>query len=86
VGKWRYTPSTLTRWVSSINQFHADAGSDAPGRAEVVRRALSGVRRIRATPPNRRAAAQGHPGPADADETHGRVVAGRGRGTPRYGC
>ena len=39
VGKWRYTPSTLTRWVSSINQFHTAAGFDAPGRAEVVRRA-----------------------------------------------
>jgi integrase len=55
VGKWRYTPATLTRWVSSINQFHTAGGLDAPGRAEVVRRALSGVRRIRATPPNRRA-------------------------------
>jgi site-specific recombinase XerD len=55
VGKWRYTPATLTRWVSSINQFHTAAGVDAPGRAEVVRRALSGIRRIRATPPVRRA-------------------------------
>ena len=54
VGKWRYTPATLTRWVSSINQFHTAAGHDAPGRSEVVRRALSGVRRIRATPPVRR--------------------------------
>jgi len=54
VGKWRYTPATLTRWVSSINQFHTAAGLDAPGRAEVVRRALSGVRRIRSTPPVRR--------------------------------
>ena len=55
VGRWRYTPATLTRWVSSINQFHTAAGLDAPGRSEVVRRALSGVRRIRATPPVRRA-------------------------------
>src|SRR6476659_5807858 len=54
VGKWRYTPATLARWVSSINQFHTAAGLDAPGRAEVVRRALSGVRRIRGTPPRRR--------------------------------
>jgi site-specific recombinase XerD len=54
VGKWRYTPATLTRWVSSINQFHTAAGLDAPGRAEVVRRALSGVRRIRSIPPVRR--------------------------------
>lgn len=55
VGKWRYAPATLTRWVSSINQFHTAAGLDAPGRAEVVRRALSGVRRIRHIPPVRRA-------------------------------
>jgi len=55
VGKWRYAPATLTRWVSSINQVHTAAGLDAPGRSEVVRRALSGIRRIRATPPNRRA-------------------------------
>jgi site-specific recombinase XerD len=54
VGRWRYTPATLSRWVSSINQFHTAAGLDAPGRAEVVRRALSGVRRIRALPPVRR--------------------------------
>ena len=54
VGKWRYTPATVSRWVSSINQVHTAAGLDAPGRAEVVRRALSGIRRIRATPPNRR--------------------------------
>jgi hypothetical protein len=55
VGKWRYTPATLTRWVSSINQFHTAAGLDPPGRAEVVRRALAGIRRIRQLPPVRRA-------------------------------
>ncbi len=55
VGQWRYSPATLTRWTSSINQFHTAAGLAAPGRSEVVRRALSGVRRLRATPPNRRA-------------------------------
>jgi integrase len=55
VGRWRYAPATLTRWVSTINQVHTAAGLDAPGRSEVVRRALSGIRRIRATPPNRRA-------------------------------
>ena len=54
VGRWRYTPATLYRWVSSINQFHTAAGLDPPGRSEIVRRALSGVRRIRATPPLRR--------------------------------
>jgi len=54
-GQWRYSPATLTRWASSINQFHTAAGLAAPGRSEVVRRALSGIRRVRATPPNRRA-------------------------------
>jgi len=54
VGKWRYTPATLSRWVSSINQFHTAAGLPPPGGSEVVRRALSGVRRIRAIPPVRR--------------------------------
>ncbi len=58
LGKWWYTPATLTRWVSSINQFHTAAGLDAPGRSEVVRRALSGIRRIRATPPVRRSPLQ----------------------------
>ena len=55
VGTWRYAPATVPGWVSSINQVHTAAGLDAPGRAEVVRRALSGVRRIRAVPPVRRA-------------------------------
>ena len=55
IGKWRYAPATLTRWVASINQVHTAAGLDPPGRNEIVRRALSGIRRIRATPPNRRA-------------------------------
>ena len=26
IGKWRYAPATLTRWVSSINQVHTAAG------------------------------------------------------------
>jgi len=55
VGKWRYAPATLIRWVASINQVHTAAGLDPPGRNEIVRRALSGIRRIRATPQNRRA-------------------------------
>ena len=56
VGRWRYAPATLTRWVASINQVHTAAGLDPPGRNEIVRRALSGIRRIRATPPHRTAA------------------------------
>ncbi len=54
-GRFRYAPATVTRWVSSINQLHTAAGLEAPGRSELVRRALSGIRRIRATPPSRRA-------------------------------
>ena len=53
-GAQQDTPATLSRWVSSINQFHTAASLDAPGRSEVVRRALSGIRRIRRVPPNQR--------------------------------
>ena len=52
---FRYAPATLTRWVSSINQVHAAANLEPPGRSELVRRALAGIRRIRRTPPVRRA-------------------------------
>ena len=52
---FRYAPATVTRWVSSINQVHTAANLEAPGRSELVRRALSGIRRIRKTPPSRRA-------------------------------
>ena len=50
IGKWRYAPATLTRWVASINQVHTAAGLDPPGRNEIVRRALSMIRRLRAPP------------------------------------
>ena len=53
-GRAQFSPATLSRWVSSINQIHTAAGLSAPGRSEVVRRALSGVRRLRRTPPKRR--------------------------------
>jgi len=42
----------ITRQVT--NQIHTAAGLAAPGRSEVVRRPLSGVRRLRRTPPKRR--------------------------------
>jgi len=61
VGEWRYSPATLTRWTSSINQFHTAAGLAAPGRSEVVRRALSGD----------------PPAPRDATEPAGPAAAGR---------
>ena len=53
-GRLRFGSASLTRWSSSINQVHTAAGFEAPGRSEVVRRALSGVRRLRKTPPKRR--------------------------------
>ena len=53
-GRARFAAASLTRWASSINQVHTAAGFPAPGRSEVVRRALSGVRRARKTPPKRR--------------------------------
>lgn len=52
-GRFAYAPASLTRWVSSINQVHGAAGHPAPGRTELVRRALAGIRRVRATPPKR---------------------------------
>ena len=54
-GTFAYAPASLTRWVSSINQVHTAANLPPPGRSELVRRALSGIRRIRQTPPARRA-------------------------------
>jgi len=53
-GRPQYGSASLTRWTSSINQIHTAAGLPAPGRSEVVRRALSGVRRTRKAPPKRR--------------------------------
>jgi len=53
-GRPAFGSASLTRWASSINQVHTAAGFTAPGRSEVVRRALSGVRRTRKAPPKRR--------------------------------
>ena len=53
-GRLAFGAASLTRWASSINQVHTAAGFEAPGRSELVRRALSGVRRTRKTPPKRR--------------------------------
>ena len=53
-GRPAFGAASLTRWASSINQVHTAAGFEAPGRSEVVRRALSGVRRTRKKPPKRR--------------------------------
>jgi len=53
-GRWAYAPSTLSRWVSTINKLHALAGHPRPGQHESVRELLRGIRRDRATPPARR--------------------------------
>ena len=41
-GRPAFSSASLSRWCSSINQVHTAAGFDAPGRSEVVRRALAG--------------------------------------------
>ena len=87
VGKWRYTPATLSRWVSSINQFHTAAGLDAPGPGGG---GPPGVVRGAADPgPAAGAAvtvaAGRHPHPGHLDGGVGRRVAGRGGGPAGHG-
>lgn len=53
-GRPGYAPSTMTRWVASINTLHSLAGHPKPGQAPAVREILRGIARIRATPPARR--------------------------------
>ncbi|MGW0044341.1 tyrosine-type recombinase/integrase [Rhodococcus sp. NPDC003348] len=53
-GRPAYAPSTLTRWVASINTIHSLAGHPKPGQAAAVREILRGIARTRATPPARR--------------------------------
>ncbi len=52
--RWRYSPSTLARWVAGIDKAHELAGLPGPGSHPEVRAVLSGIRRTRATPPVRR--------------------------------
>lgn len=54
-GSFAYAPATLTRWVATINAAHTAAGLPRPGRDDQVAQALSAIRRVRATPPRRRA-------------------------------
>lgn len=53
-GSWAVAVATLQRWVSGLNQVHAASGGAVPGRSELVRRTLAGIRRTRATPATRR--------------------------------
>lgn len=46
-GSYAYAPTTLTRWVTSINQRCRAAGSPAPGESPLVKAMLSAVRRTR---------------------------------------
>ena len=90
VGKWRYAPATLTRWVASINQVHTAAGLDPPGRSR------SGPPRAVGDPPDpghpaeppRAAAAGRHPHPDDLDRRNRRRPGRRGwpRGGTRRCC
>ncbi len=54
-GSPAYAPATLTRWVATINAAHTAAGLPRPGRDDQVRDALAAIRRVRASPPRRRA-------------------------------
>jgi len=54
-GSPAYAPATLTRWVATINAAHTAAGLSRPGRDDQVREALAAIRRVRASPPRRRA-------------------------------
>ena len=53
-GRPRYKTATLIRWVASINQIHRAAGHPGPGRSELVRRTLGGIKRQHGTRPSRR--------------------------------
>ena len=50
-GSPTYRVSTLQQWVAGIGQIHRAAGVDDPGRSELVRRTLAGLRNTRREPP-----------------------------------
>lgn len=52
-GTFVYAPSTMSRWVATINGRHREAGFLPPGAHEGVARVLAGIRRDRASPPKR---------------------------------
>lgn len=53
-GAWRYAPSTIGRWLSSINKAHTVAGHPKPGAHPDVELTIAGIRRIRKRPARRR--------------------------------
>lgn len=78
-GTWLYAPSTLSRWVSSINTRHTSAGLPAPGRHPAVTATLRALRRARAATPARRA-------PILVDDARRIITAARDQATTPARC
>ncbi|KZF17887.1 site-specific integrase [Rhodococcus sp. EPR-134] len=53
-GMGPYSPTTLRRWVASINFFHKAAELPPPGTSQLVASTLAGLQRKAARDPNRR--------------------------------
>lgn len=54
-GDYAYAPSTISRWVTSINVQHHNAGLPQPGSLAEVKRTLAGIRRGHVRPTRRMA-------------------------------
>jgi len=54
-GQYRYAPSTLSRWLTSINVKHHAAGLPQPGNLAEVTSTLAGIRRTHVRPTHRMA-------------------------------
>lgn len=54
-GQWFYAPSTLGRWLASINKAHNLAGLPKPGSHPDVSMTLAGIRRSRQRPADKKA-------------------------------
>jgi len=54
-GEYAYAPSTLSRWLTSINAKHHGAGLPLPGSLAEVKRTLAGIRRTHVRPTRRMA-------------------------------
>ncbi|WP_311245456.1 MULTISPECIES: tyrosine-type recombinase/integrase [unclassified Microbacterium] len=54
-GDYVYAPSTIQRWVTSINVHHHGAGMPQPGSSAEVKRTLAGIRRGHVRPTRRMA-------------------------------
>lgn len=54
-GDYAYAPSTISRWLTSINTRHTAAGHPAPGAHPTVTRTMAGIRRGHVRPTRRMA-------------------------------